>query len=493
MEFFRPVLILLIVVQTGVTGNKPQWVCSAGRSREHPAEQFFTGFGVALYEEHNVGDGLERARERAIGAMVSTVRSNLSLYQQHNAFLRSDASGADVVIQEFREEIVSSGSLEVEDLGWAYHIDQRNRKVYSFVWIDRQSSAERLRKRVDLAMRELQLISDHCQRAIERNDFDQLRMLYPTVLSKTQEVMQHYSLFQVFTREEIFDREEFELLALTQKLELVFWDNPSRDINALTTYIISALENSDILSGRITVLPEVKDLEQSYPFSSELHQLIQNHLSKHRNLDIVRLSANFSGEHRTISDQLLRKGINYLVLFSIHPRETSVGVTVKVQNAKTGEFVVSSGDFLDRTYSESFSAKQIDPFSFEVWTAEGVEVINSPRGFTLFIRTGSQLYVRVIYEFENGLRIIPDPIFKNFYVESRTTETVTRLPGLFSFPDLPFSGKVLVKASLEPFPETRLVRLDFNGITVSAIARDGSGSESGGSSALKRYLQVEDR
>jgi len=88
---------------------------------------------------------------------------------------------------------------------------------------------------------------------------------------------------------------------------------------------------------------------------------------------------------------------------------------------------------------------------FEVWTGTQSDSICQNESCRLSVSASSPLYLRILCKLENGLTLIPDPMYKNFFLNSPSINYP--LPGLFHFPPALGAVSIEILAAAEPFDE----------------------------------------
>ena len=91
------------------------------------------------------------------------------------------------------------------------------------------------------------------------------------------------------------------------------------------------------------------------------------------------------------------------------------------------------------------------PVVFEVWTGAGSDSICQNESCQLFVSASVPLYLRILCKLENGLTLIPDPMYKNFFMKGPLVNYP--LPGLFHIPPELGAVSIEILASMEPFDE----------------------------------------
>ncbi|MCL2690624.1 MAG: hypothetical protein FWE57_12385 [Chitinispirillia bacterium] len=104
---------------------------------------------------------------------------------------------------------------------------------------------------------------------------------------------------------------------------------------------------------------------------------------------------------------------------------------------------------------------------FEVWTGAGSDSICQNESCRLSVSVSSPLYLRILCKLENGLILIPDPMYKNFFLKGPLVNY--QLPGLFLFPSALGAVSIEILASTEPFEELELSVLIIDAKTYSVI------------------------
>jgi hypothetical protein len=91
---------------------------------------------------------------------------------------------------------------------------------------------------------------------------------------------------------------------------------------------------------------------------------------------------------------------------------------------------------------------------FEVWAGMGSDSICQNESYRLSVNVSSPLYLRILCRLENGLTLIPDPMYKNFYLNGPLINYP--LPGLFHLPPTLGAVSIEILASAEPFDELEI-------------------------------------
>jgi len=97
---------------------------------------------------------------------------------------------------------------------------------------------------------------------------------------------------------------------------------------------------------------------------------------------------------------------------------------------------------------------------FEVWAGTGSGSVCQNESFRLSVNASLPFYLRILCKLENGLTLIPDPMYKNFYLNGPLVNYP--LPGLFHIPPELGAVSIEILASSEPFDELEISVLIIN-------------------------------
>ncbi|MDR0307869.1 MAG: hypothetical protein LBI42_13675 [Chitinispirillales bacterium] len=89
--------------------------------------------------------------------------------------------------------------------------------------------------------------------------------------------------------------------------------------------------------------------------------------------------------------------------------------------------------------------------AFDVWSGAGADSIFKNESYRFFVNASGPMYLRILCKLENGLTVVPDPLFKNFFLNGPLSDYA--LPGLFHIPDLLPVVSVEFLVYEEPFDE----------------------------------------
>ncbi|MDR2728164.1 MAG: hypothetical protein LBB56_03460 [Chitinispirillales bacterium] len=91
---------------------------------------------------------------------------------------------------------------------------------------------------------------------------------------------------------------------------------------------------------------------------------------------------------------------------------------------------------------------------FEAWAGAGSDSICQNESYRLSVNASSPLYLRILCKLENGLTLIPDPMYKNFFLNGPLVNYP--LPGLFHLPQTLGAVSIEILVSTEPFDELEI-------------------------------------
>ncbi len=484
-------VIAMVLFCVCVFAQRPDWVRNFGQSARFPSQRYFTGFGTAVLNRSDPGESMRRAREHAMAEMLSSIRSDLSVTKKQNTTVINRYRANQELYSHFSLDYMSHGSLELEEIQNEFYVDKRRKVVFSFVRIDRTAAAKRIQHRAAVALMELQSLFRLSQNTIEQERFDYLRQLYGEVVSTVQTIKEHNSLCLVFDRGCTMDSMHLELLTLPQKIRATIAANPSEDLRAMASFLVFDLNIDKLESGGIAVVPFVKNGVVHGNFEQQVRYVLESTVAGNTNLSVVAIKGYpfVFNATRAAFDYALSAGASLLLAYGCYWRDSLTEVHLRLYDLRSGKLLRTSVDLFDTGGKEGVYSP-VNRFGFDVWTAHGDSVIGFPRGFAVFVTADVPVYVRIVYRFENGLMSVPDPVFKNLYIDTGKRGGEYRLPGLFSFPDV--RGEVVVFASRKPFPEIGLIRLEYGGEVIGAID-EGSHQAVAGYSSVERRLRVEVR
>ena len=136
-------------------------------------------------------------------------------------------------------------------------------------------------------------------------------------------------------------------------------------------------------------------------------------------------------------------------------------------------------DSLNSSYVSTLDAAIV----FEAWAGAQSDSVCQNESYRLSVNASSPLYLRILCKLENGLTLIPDPMYKNFFLNGPLVNYP--LPGLFHIPQTLGAVSIEIFVSAEPFDELEISVLIIDAKPYSVVT-----GKSRMSASIRRHIHV---
>ncbi len=475
-------LFFILFMFFGVTAAlAPDWVTRFGQSSRFPSERYLTGYGISVMQNGDLGRSLESARESAIIMLASSIHGTFT-YSSRLQSTYGKAFQEERLEEEFLNVLSMQGSVELENMGTEFFYDSEKGMAYALVWIDRERKLASLKARQSITLSGLFSLQSVLDSDFRAGRYDEVRRNLPQLARNFEAIRKDGLLIEMFGGNQDIP-ELSDLLTFRMKIVSKLGALPAKDIGALAAFMAADLKGKlpAEISGAVEVVAPLsregevdslggslkKAMEQELSLLSiDVH--ITDALPMFPQYAVKRAKANHSGSILLFSCTRFNWGIQYDAAF--------------IDVASGERLAFSSGRLDSSVVKGQFSSRSL----FEIQTGGGQKYVNREEGFRLYVQCTQPLYLRIICRLKGGLMLLPDPIYKNYYLPESENPRV--LPGLFYLDDgLPCDCLEFL-VSAEPFEELDLMEVVIGGRSYSAVSA-GAEKESG-SQNIQRCLKV---
>ncbi|MFP4162846.1 MAG: FlgO family outer membrane protein [Chitinispirillaceae bacterium] len=466
-------LVLMLIMQVRA-GEAPEWVKGFGRGGRFAARRYITGYGMAdIGKNDQVARSMQLARENAVAMLVSSIRSTFTVRSRMESRYTRNSGQKDKILEKVTNSVLSEGTLQLENMGTEYYRDESAEKVHALVWIDRVRYVSSLESRMSKSASILRNLRGAIQDSMEEGSFSSARKLFPLVREKFGVFRDDCYAWELFGKSEMGD-EFISLLTFVEQLPVLLRRRPSASCDALASFVVSDLLSQFSLSGkrRIAVFAPLSFGGEISSFSLVLGEVLERELARTGGVSPVSRS-DYAARAVMVENafEIARtQGAQYLLTTTYSRAGEEVYVSLKVHDVAQEQVLASSFDYIDSdvvSRSGDISVPELRPV-FEVWAGNGRLVIQKGHSYRFFVRTAGPLFLRVLARLENGMVLVPDPLFKNYYLE--THKSPQALPGLFTIDSSLSCSSLEFRVSVRPFGELDLRPVVIGGRVYSAVS-----------------------
>lgn len=458
----------------------PGWVRGFGSGGRFSSSRYITGYGIAhVKNRSDVGESMQLARENAVSMLVSSIRSTFTVRNRMESVFCRRSGEKSRVLEELSSTVLSEGKLLLENMGTELYFDESGMKVHALVWIDRENHIRILRSRMEATASALRLFRKAFEDSMVEGKYDQVRMLYPLVNAKFGTFVEDAYRLELFGG--VLSEEYGPLVIFMEQLAVSIRRRPARTCDALSSFVVSDLlsQLSVTEKSRIAVSAPRSFSGEISRFSLVLGEKIERELVSTGKLSPVQ--AGTDAGRAVIHDRAIEiareSGAQYLLTTSYSQAGEEIYVTLKVHDVVDGRVVATSFDNVNSdviTRLDGVSIPELRPY-FEIWAGNRLGEIQKGHSYRFYVHTAGPLYLRVLARLENGMVLVPDPMFKNFFLEA--CDTSYALPGLFVIdPSLPCTS-LEFQVSARPFGQLDLKAVVIGGRVYAAVSKGGTGGE----------------
>ncbi|MFP4014077.1 MAG: hypothetical protein ACLFVQ_08350 [Chitinispirillaceae bacterium] len=489
MKAEKILLVLLFSVQLRAA-QAPEWVRGFGSGGRFSSSRYITGYGIANVENKDgVGESMQLARESAVSMLVSSIRSTFTVRNRVESVFSRRSGEKERVLEELSSSVLSEGRLQLENMGTELYHDESGRKVHALVWIDRGNHARVLRSRMASAASAIRLFRETFEDSMAEGKYDQVRMLYPLVNEKFSTFVEDGYTLELFGG--VLAEDYGPLITYMEQLPVLVRRRPARSCDAMSSLVVSDLlsqfspeEQSTIaITAPRTIRGEVSR------FSLVLGEKLERELVRRGKMSAVQAG---SDESRAFStggavEFATKSGAQYLLTTSYSQAGEEIQVSLKVHDLAGGRVVATSFDYMHSDVIARMDDGTVPGLGphFEIWAGSGLEEIEKGHSYRFYVRTAGPLYLRVLVRLDNGMVLVPDPMFKNFFLDAHKTPYA--LPGLFVIDSSLPCTSLEFQVSARPFGQLDLKAVVIGGRVYAAVAEGRIGSEG---EVMRRRIRV---
>jgi hypothetical protein len=433
-------------------GKSPDWVDSQGKSAEHPATHFLTGYGISSVK--NDGE-----KDHANNIAISNARKNLiekiRVTIQSTAASKSEETG-DKYLSFFSSATQSTSNLEIQGLDTETYYDDDEGLMYAFVFVKRDRLVALYDTRINSLKKEveekLRLAKSLEQQNKSTQALNEYLSCYP-VVRQCEESQAILSCVKISNSLNDLERSaaanEITASAIREAVTKLV-QRPLNSIDDLAWFLCYQFKEQAELKGaeklHVLVMPLVyQDTKMGSSFSRYFKEVLEQKLPEVAQWDAVQQA----DAPYVVSGSYWEQ--NNVVKFIVNVRTVKDGRIIASAEAVVSSAVIAAAN--RKLTPENYQSALVDQKIFasgetagggltvEAWTNKETQgnLYTLGERMKLTVRVNMPCYIRLVYHLADGNRAL---LYNEYFMDASKVNVAYEIPQEFEC-SAPFGCEVL--------------------------------------------------
>ncbi len=509
--------ILAGVLWTGAaSGAAPDWVAAMGRAAAaFPAAGFVTGFGMSPADrDMPQAEKIAYARNMAAGALVNSLTVTVNSEDVVDRFSRT-VNRDEELVEDFRSHTTLKSRLNLDGLRFEDYVGGAREPAYALAVLDRVQARDHYRARMTARLADLAQTQGEANALLEAGRAGDAREAYARCDRLVGEIEQLLLIRELLGDRTGLSPEDLARLQAVRRESRAAWDRRAETMEEAAELLARRLGTQAPGPATVQVnAPMLEDAYQYSQFSSRFRTLLESALSRYTELaPLTAAEQEFQPGSAGLARQgAAARGADLLLTGSYFLKADGLrcclrlatvgqGAVAAAADVELGTNAVAGVETRPRNYLEALQDRRVfgsrdlvgGGLNLEVWTSRGVDGLAVEEGseLRLYARVNKPCYLRFIYHLANGARVVPDPLYLNYYLGDDKVNKVIELPGEFEA-CAPFGSETMqFFASTEEFPPLPTVKRVFEGETYDVLGESLAESNTRHRGLRRKATEVE--